>query len=127
MTFNIRGCDSASKRRRISKIIQKGKFDLCLIQERKTQVVHEGIVKGLWGRHEIVWSAKGAEGQSGGILIVWNQGLIVPKFNFTGSGFLNFNAEWKGIIFYFISIYSSYNLSYKRKLWAYLLNLKKQV
>lgn len=92
MTFNIIGCDNASKRRRISQIIQKESIDVYFIQETKIQDMTEVIVKGLWGYDPLGWSAKGEVGKFGGVLIVWKLGSITPNYSFKGRGFIVINA-----------------------------------
>lgn len=55
---------------------------------------------------------------------MWKLGLINPNYNLNDRCFIGINAEWKGINFYFIIVYSPSNLADKRNLWVDMVNLK---
>lgn len=59
-------------------------------------------------------------------MIVWKLGSINPNYSFKGMGFIEINAEWKWINFYFIGVYSPCNLN-KINLWADLVSFKKKL
>lgn len=82
------------------------------------------MLSGLWGPKAREWPARDVVGNSGGILTIWKKDSDCPLFSFTGKGFLCLKALWKGIIIYFINIYSPCNLEEKMELWRELLECK---
>lgn len=52
---------------------------------------------------------------------------IVPIFNFQGKGFMGIKGSVKGMIVYFIYIYSPLSLVDKRVLWEELLGWKNRM
>ncbi|MCI24910.1 reverse transcriptase, partial [Trifolium medium] len=60
-----------------------------------------------------------------GLLSVWNKDLFSFRYSFTGDGYLGVCVEWKDSLLYIVNVYSSCNLSGKRKLWSDLLDFKK--
>ncbi|XP_058756407.1 uncharacterized protein LOC131629638 [Vicia villosa] len=125
MTFNVRGCGNSIKKGRICQLLNKGKAVMCFLQETKVEVMTDDIVKSLWGSMaEVEWSAKGSDGRSGGILIMWRKNVITPVCSFMGNGYLGINASYRGKNCYFINVYSPCFCADKRKLWYDLLLLK---
>ncbi|GAU48536.1 hypothetical protein TSUD_282880 [Trifolium subterraneum] len=115
---------SCAKRRRLSKLLASGTFDLCLLQETKRDNFDDLMIQKLWGHKDVEWVAKESIGLSGGLLIMWNAGLFNLKFSFTGDNFLGLCVECKEGILFIINIYSPCSLSGKRKLWSDLLEFK---
>ncbi|XP_058749275.1 uncharacterized protein LOC131622266 [Vicia villosa] len=127
VTFNIRGSGNSAKRRRVSKILELAKADLCFLQETKAKKMEEFLVQSLWGRRECDWSVVNSEGLSGGLLTIWNKGAVEPLFSFKDKGLLGLNAVWKNINCYFINIYTPCDLREKRVLWQSLLEWKQRL
>ncbi|XP_058741524.1 uncharacterized protein LOC131613903 [Vicia villosa] len=88
-SFNIRGGGNPAKRRRIGKIMELAKEDLCFIQETKLKRMESFVAKSFWGAKECEWPSKDSEGASGGMLTIWNKGAISPLYSFKGKG-----GEW---------------------------------
>lgn len=112
------------KRKRLNHLLVKDKADICFLQERRIQLLDENIVRSLWGGHKVGWTGKNSEGYSGGLLILWQDGVIQPKFSFKGEGLMGFNAVWQGTLYNFINVYSSCSQGLKRQLWEKLLYFK---
>ncbi|XP_058726479.1 uncharacterized protein LOC131597832 [Vicia villosa] len=124
---NIRGCNSALKRRKLRSIIAKGQPDVMFLQETKIQNMSESFAESLWGNENIEWSAKDSNGASGGTIILWKKGCIEPLFSFRAEGVLGIGAEHKGQLYSFVNIYSSCAMIGKRKLWSELVELKNRL
>lgn len=74
VSYNIRGCGNSVKIKRIRQLLQKGGVDMCFIQESKMSQVAEGLITSIWGSVDCDWSAKEAEGRTGGIITIWKKG-----------------------------------------------------
>ncbi|CAK8534100.1 unnamed protein product [Lathyrus sativus] len=84
ISFNVRGCCSSIKRRRLTQIIQRGNADIFLIQETKVIKMEDGIVFSMWRNFDLDWSAQNSVGNSGGILTMWNTVRISACFSLMG-------------------------------------------
>ena len=82
------------------------------------------MIHNLWGHTDVEWVAKKSNGLSGGLLSVWNKDLFSFRYSFTGDGFLGVCVEWKAGLLYIVNVYSSCNISGKRKLWTDLIDFK---
>ncbi|XP_058732688.1 uncharacterized protein LOC131604250 [Vicia villosa] len=127
MSFNIRGCGSAIKRRRLRKMMDIGHEDMVFLQETKTQVVDFNFVRSLWGADDCEWSCKESVGASGGMIIIWKKGIINPIFSFNTEGSVGIGAEFQGQLCFFVNIYSSCHIADKRLLWSELVELKQKL
>jgi hypothetical protein len=124
MSLNLRGWGNSAKRRRLSLLIKKGEFDICLFQETKRASFSDSMLHSLWGHNDIMWVAKESIGLSGGMLSVWNKDIFSFKYSFTGVGFLGICVDWRGGLLYIVNIYSPCSSRGKRKLWSDLIDLK---
>jgi hypothetical protein len=119
MSLNLRGWGDLAKRRRLSSILNKGAFDMCLLQETKRALFTDTMIHNLWGHKDVRWVAKESNGLSGGILSIWNKDLFSFKYSFSGVC-----VEWKAGLLYIVNIYSSCSMSGKRQLWSDLIAFK---
>ncbi|XP_058746178.1 uncharacterized protein LOC131619053 [Vicia villosa] len=124
VSYNIRGGGNSLKRKRIQECLKKGAADICFIQETKIQDMNDNLVGSIWGGCNVGWSAKNSQGFSGGMLVLWKKEVIEVNFSFTGEGFLGIGATFKGVKCYFVNVYSSCNITLKRKMWEELLVLR---
>lgn len=69
-----------------------------------------------------VWS----EGNSGGILYLWNKSYSKLIFSFSGDGFVGVCLEWGPLATrcFVVNIYSKCDLVAKRRLWDNLVEVK---
>ncbi|XP_058745932.1 uncharacterized protein LOC131618791 [Vicia villosa] len=82
------------------------------------------IACSFWGGGDVGWLAKNSQGMSGGILTLWNKEVVDVCFSFSEEGFLGICAMFKGVKYYFVSIYSSCHIALKRRLWGELISLR---
>ncbi|CAK8576681.1 unnamed protein product [Lathyrus sativus] len=127
VSYNNRGCGRSIKRRRITKIIEEGKTDMCFIQETKIQNLKEEDVKSIWGKVAFGWSAFGARGSVGAMLTVWRVSLIQPILSFKVTRLLVFNVVWKAVNCYFVNVYSLCDMGGKRRFWVELIEWKRKL
>ncbi|XP_058733032.1 uncharacterized protein LOC131604619 [Vicia villosa] len=97
---------------------------MAFIQETKSQQMDDVMVSALWGSNDVEWTAKGSEGASGGMLIIWRKGDVEPLFSFRTEGALGVCANFKGQAFFFINVYSSCQIEKKKACWSDLVKLK---
>lgn len=69
-SLNIRGGGNRAKIKRVGSNIQKGGVDISFIQETKLKGLEVDVVKELWGDNNVDWSFSGANGASGGMLLM---------------------------------------------------------
>lgn len=55
---------------------------------------------------------------------MWNLVLFEAQLSFVGEGFVGIKVVWKGMIIYFVNVYSSFVFQSKRIMWVELINLK---
>ncbi|KAL8501264.1 hypothetical protein ACS0TY_020713 [Phlomoides rotata] len=72
LSYNIRGLGGIAKKNEIKDLIRNLRVDGCCIQETKLDHVDERMVRRLWGKGKFNWAFKAAEGNSGGLLSIWN-------------------------------------------------------
>lgn len=53
LSYNIRGCGSFLKRKRLVNLIRKEDFDMCLIQETEAKVIDDNLVVALQGNKDV--------------------------------------------------------------------------
>lgn len=58
------------------------------LQETKLATVDRQLCEYLWGDQEVDWVFLPSDGNSGGILPMWNSSNFSLKFFFSGKGFL---------------------------------------
>ncbi|XP_058757968.1 uncharacterized protein LOC131631204 [Vicia villosa] len=126
-TFSVRGCANLTKQKRISQIVRRRSPDVVFLQETKIGKMTENIVNRIWGAEYCEWSAKEADGRAGGIITIWKKDAFVPVFSFHGKGFLGIKGSVKGMIVYYVNIYSQCSLADKRKLWQDLIKWKSKL
>lgn len=88
MSLNVRGLGDQAKRRRLRSLISSGKFDCVLLQETKCSVINDRLVENIWGNSDCEWIAQMSVGLAGGILSIWNLGMLNFQFSFSGCGFV---------------------------------------
>jgi exonuclease III len=125
VSYNVRGLGGQIKRRKLRELVKNHNVDFLAIQETKLNSVSDQLCYSLWGSHDCEWAFLPAEGNSGGILSIWNKANSSLLFTFMGDGFVGVCLEWgvmKSICFV-VNIYTKCNFSAKRKLWHDLLTV----
>jgi hypothetical protein len=76
LSWNVRGLNLEEKRMKIKNLRREWKADVVCFQETKIQVVTRELVQSLWGGVHVDWCYLGAQGASGGILIMWDRRVV---------------------------------------------------
>ena len=79
VSWNTRGLNSPSKRVQIKNLLSRYLPDFVILVETKLTVITKKIVKSLWSSISIKWRSLSATGNSGGIIIMWDD----LRFNVT--------------------------------------------
>ncbi|PWA78358.1 hypothetical protein CTI12_AA212860 [Artemisia annua] len=82
----------------VKSIIRDEKPDVIGIQETKCGIVDEYWVEALWGGKGFGFSQLPANGNSGGILLIWDTRIFTCKEAMGDERFIAVKGEWKGII-----------------------------
>ncbi|GAU48216.1 hypothetical protein TSUD_405030 [Trifolium subterraneum] len=72
----MRGWGGSAKRRRLNSFLQKGAFDVCLLQETKKANIEDHCIHNLWGHTDVSWVVKESKGLSGGIRVDWEGNVL---------------------------------------------------
>jgi hypothetical protein len=76
LSWNVRGLNLEEKRMKIKSLLREWKADVVCFQETKIQVVTRELVQSLWSGAQVDWCYLGAQGASGGILIMWDRRVV---------------------------------------------------
>jgi exonuclease III len=76
LSWNVRGLNLEEKRMKIKSLLREWKADVVCFQETKIQVVTRELIQSLWGGAQVDWCYLGAQGASGGILIMWDRRVV---------------------------------------------------
>lgn len=95
LSYNIRGLGKRAKRREVREMVKKHRIEFCCIQETKMSNMRDKICKSLWGDKNCEWACMDAEGNSGGILSIWNNEVFSMVSSWFVKGVLVVNGFLK--------------------------------
>jgi len=75
LMWNIRGLNAIEKRLEIRGLLKEWKADIVCLVETKMSVISREVVRSLWGCH-VDWCYMGANGASGGVLLMWDRRVV---------------------------------------------------
>ncbi|KAL8478158.1 hypothetical protein ACS0TY_030156 [Phlomoides rotata] len=90
----MRGIGSNEKRREVRELVLSLKTEVCCIQESKVEAVDSRTCKAIWGDRPCEWAYLGAEGNSGGIITIWNPTASQKVSEWSRRGMLVVNGIW---------------------------------
>ncbi|PWA92790.1 glycosyltransferase family 92 [Artemisia annua] len=93
--FN-KGMGECGKKGWIKSIIRDERPDVIGIQETKCGIVDDIWVENIWGGHGYGYSQLPANGNSGGIIVIWDTRVFVCKEAIGDERFIAVKGEWKG-------------------------------
>lgn len=76
ISYNIRGLGKKEKRRDVRDLLRKVRADVYCLQESKLEEVTNRTVRAIWGNSKYDWEFAKSEGNSGGIITIWNPSLF---------------------------------------------------
>ncbi|KAL8552344.1 hypothetical protein ACS0TY_001153 [Phlomoides rotata] len=128
LSYNIRGLGGMAKKKEVRNLIKELKTDCCCLQETKLEKIEDRMVRRLWGKGNIDWAFKAAEGNSGGILTIWNADKFQKSSVWDTRGLLAINGTWlaDGSSCTLINVYAPNILKHKWELWDIIALIAKQ-
>ncbi|GKV44506.1 hypothetical protein SLEP1_g51682 [Rubroshorea leprosula] len=127
--------DEAHKK--IRELVTKERIQFLAIQETKMEAVDGKICRSLWGTDDMEWvtkpsngfikkkKKKPSNGNSGGLLCVWNSKVLKKEEVIEGDNFIGVFGLWgaEKTPVYILNVYSPCQLASKRALWEELQGL----
>ncbi|KAL8461410.1 hypothetical protein ACS0TY_032759 [Phlomoides rotata] len=128
LSYNVRGSGRKEKRRELRDLIQERRIDVACIQETKMEVMEEKVYKTMWGHRQFEWSYKGAEGNSGGILTMWNPEVFQKISEWHCRGMLVVSGRWleDDSRCTIVNVYAPNNSTQRGELWEVIEALAEQ-
>ncbi|GKD94350.1 RNA-directed DNA polymerase, eukaryota, partial [Tanacetum coccineum] len=96
ISLNIRGIGEDGKIGWISSIIREERLEILGLQETKSGIVDDRWVEELWGGRGCAFTQLPANGNLGGILLIWDTNVFVCKEAMGDERFVAVKGEWKG-------------------------------
>lgn len=128
VSYNVRGLGKKEKRRDVKELILKVRADVCCLQESKLEIVNQRTIKAIWGRSVCDWDFAKSEGNSGGLITVWNPTVFTKMSAWSCKEFLVINGFLveDGKRCSIINIYGSNQATQSYALWDQLSILVSQ-
>ncbi|PWA84156.1 hypothetical protein CTI12_AA160700 [Artemisia annua] len=116
------GIGEAGKIRWVKSIIKEECPDVIGLQETKSGVVDEMWIEELWGGRGFGFTQLAANGNSGGMILIWNESSFTCKEAMGDERFIAVKGEWKGKSgdVYLVTIYGPHVGRQKASLWERL-------
>ncbi|PWA88711.1 hypothetical protein CTI12_AA117210 [Artemisia annua] len=119
-SININGVGSIPKTKRIRRLCLENHVNFIGIQESKTDKVDLRLIHSMWGSTTCDFATKKSNGNSGGIIAIWNDSLFKKLKTIDGEdGFLAIHGEWVNlnITCRMIVVYAPQDINSKCLLW----------
>ncbi|PWA68087.1 hypothetical protein CTI12_AA311560 [Artemisia annua] len=122
------GEEEVGKKDWVKSIIRDERPDIIGIQETKCGVVDELWVEDIWGGRGFGFAQLAANGNSGGILLIWDSSSFTYRDGMGDERFVAVKGEWKGRNgdIFIACIYGPHVARQKASLWDRLLELMKE-
>ncbi|GKV32445.1 hypothetical protein SLEP1_g41054 [Rubroshorea leprosula] len=119
------GLGSVVKRKEISKLVRKENPNFLFIQETKLEQIDMSVCRLVWNSDDFEWVMQKSNGNSGGMLCIWNKRYFVKQRVVEGQGFIGISGEWgqQRIQCTFVNVYALCNRQRRVVLWGELRRL----
>ncbi|XP_071723686.1 uncharacterized protein [Rutidosis leptorrhynchoides] len=129
ISLNVRGFGVIGKFGWVKGICGKVRPDIIALQETKCRTLGDNWVHFLWGNDNCGYIQKEANGNSGGMLLIWDTNSFVVESGTKSEYFLAIRGKWRGfghesII---INVYGPHKDAKKKEMWWSLENLIKSI
>ncbi|GKU89268.1 hypothetical protein SLEP1_g3431 [Rubroshorea leprosula] len=120
-----RGLGSVVKRKEVSKLVRKESPDFLFIQETKLEQIDMSVCRLVWNSDDFEWVMQKSNGNSGGMLCIWNKRNFVKQRVVEGQGFIGISREWgqHRIQCTFVNVYAPCDRQRRVVLWGELSRL----
>ncbi|XP_071727355.1 uncharacterized protein [Rutidosis leptorrhynchoides] len=129
LSLNVRGFGVEGKFRWVKGLCSSEKPNVVVLQETKVHYIDEGWVQSLWGGNNCGFVQIEAEGNSGGLLTIWDSSSFVANSAVGNRYFIAFRGTWlgSGVESAIVNIYGPHNDKCKIEMWGALDNLLSSV
>ncbi|GKV11964.1 hypothetical protein SLEP1_g23173 [Rubroshorea leprosula] len=110
----------ASKlKKEVREVVRKERVEFLAIQESKMEVVDRATCKQLWGSDDFDFCMKASNGNSGGLLCIWDNKLLKNCSQIEGENFVGVSGNWgeKMLPVYLINVYAPCDAVVRRCMW----------
>lgn len=128
MCYNIKGLGKRVERKVIQELTFKYTLDMVRIHEIKMKTVKKSLCKSVWYDKNFDWSFKASDGNSRGVLKIWNDAIFCKLSGWYQDDLLAVKGIWcnSSNQCLIINIYSSCVLVDKLQLWNSITLLVEQ-
>lgn len=107
-------------------LIAKNNPTICTIQESKTEIVDDALIRSLWGSNRCSYIFLASEGVSGGIMVMWKEGVLVLEDYLSGafSVSIKFKNVTDDFSWVFTSVYGASDSGHYRQFWQELKDIR---
>nr|GEX55725.1 RNA-directed DNA polymerase, eukaryota [Tanacetum cinerariifolium] len=123
MGFSMEGClGNKTKKGWIRELSVKHKLNFIAIQKTKMESVSYMDVKAMWGNSNFDFVCSDSQGNSGGILCIWEMSVFRKDHVTISDNFIAIYGTWlpSNSKLLLVSIYAPQQAAYKRVLWEYM-------
>ncbi|XP_026384378.1 uncharacterized protein LOC113279961 [Papaver somniferum] len=126
LSWNLRGLGQDEKIIAVRNEIRRNNVTICSIQKSKKEIVDDSLIRSLWGNIGCNYLHVPSAGASGGIIVMWNDGVVhmedflIGDFSLTIK-FRNLsdNFEW-----FFTSVYGAFDYNDYSQYWQELNDIR---
>ncbi|PWA51496.1 hypothetical protein CTI12_AA466280 [Artemisia annua] len=118
-SVNIRGFGESGKKGWVKSMVRKERPDMIGIQETKSGLFDEDLIEDIWGGIDYGYTQLTANGNSGGILLIWDKRVFTCKEAIGDERFIAVRGAWKGKDedVFLVCIYGPHVTGQKASLW----------
>ncbi|XP_026402743.1 uncharacterized protein LOC113298262 isoform X2 [Papaver somniferum] len=126
LSWNIRGLGQDPKVVAVRNVILKNNPAIVTIQESKWEVIDDKLIRSLWGSNRCNYVYQASEGASGGIIIMWKEGVVVMGDHLIGvfSLSIEFRNVADDFVWIFTSVYGASDVGYYNQCWQESRDIK---
>lgn len=126
LSWNIRGLGEDPKIVAVRNAILKNNPTICTIQETKKELVDDSLIRSIWGSNRCDYVFLPSEGASGGIIVMWKEGILIMEDYLIGafSVSIKFPNVADNFVWVFTSVYGASDSGYYNQFWQELWDIR---
>ncbi|CAM8992379.1 unnamed protein product [Rhodiola kirilowii] len=128
ISWNLRGANGRKKQQVVRLLRSRFRMDMILIQESKISKFDGRVAEAMWGNEKASFGFVDAEGNKGGLIILWDPEFMKVIKEVKGKGFILLHGSvvysQQEILINFVNVYAPSGEKEKLQLWEELVELK---
>ncbi|XP_026459532.1 uncharacterized protein LOC113360212 [Papaver somniferum] len=125
LSWNIRGLGKDNKLVAIRNAIRKNNPNIVRIQETKREIVDDALIRSLWGSNRCTYVYLASEGASGGIIVMWKEGVVQMEDHLLGAfTIIKFRNLTDDFVWVFTVVYGTSDAGYYSQFWQELRDIR---